>query len=187
MAAEAGAPADGVAAAGPPAAAVAGAVVVVATEDSPAAAEVPEEEAPVRVGKLSRIVQAIGEAEIRTTGEIRVHLSKRWFEQNPLHRARKIFHKFGMQRTSNRNAVLLYVNLRRKRLAIYGDEAVHDNVGQQYWDKIAKELSQDLRSTHHENAIAIAVRKIGNELAKHFPCDSTHQNHHELSPEVTSD
>jgi uncharacterized membrane protein len=152
------------------------------------AADVPEEEAPVRDGKkFSKIVEAIAQAEDRSTGEIRVHVSKRWFEKDPFARAQKLFYRLGMERTTLRNAVLLYVNFRRRKFAIYADEGIHQSVGQRYWEKIARELSQDLRGTHHENAIATAVQKIGQALAESFPSDPTHPNRHELSNDVTSD
>lgn len=137
--------------------------------------------------KFSRIVEAIAKAETHTTGEIRVHLSKRWFEPDALRRAEKVFHRLGMGRTTLRNAVLLYVNLRRRKFAIFGDEGIHQSVGQRYWEQIARELSQDLRGTHHENAIAMAVTKIGDALAENFPSDSDHSNRQELSNDVTSD
>ncbi|MFL5813484.1 MAG: TPM domain-containing protein [Bdellovibrionia bacterium] len=137
--------------------------------------------------KFSKIVEAIADAETHTTGEIRVHVSKRWFERDPYRRAQKVFDRLGMGRTTLKNAVLLYVNLRRRKFAIYGDEGIHQSVGQRYWERIARELSQDLRGTHHENAIAMAVAKIGKALAENFPVDSTHLNHQELSNDVTSD
>lgn len=156
--------------------------------DSQAVVEAPEEEAPVRDGKkFSKIVESIAQAEDRTTGEIRVHVSKRWIEKDPFARAQKLFYRLGMERTTLRNAVLLYINLRRKKFAIYGDEGIHQSVGQRYWEKIARELSQDLRGTHYENAIAMAVQKIGQALAESFPCDTSHPNRHELSNDVTSD
>jgi uncharacterized membrane protein len=61
------------------------------------------------------------------------------------------------------------VNLRRKKFAILGDQGIHDHVGQAYWDRISRELANDLRSTHHENAIAAAILRIGAALAKFFP------------------
>jgi uncharacterized membrane protein len=162
------------------------AVVVVA--DSQVAAVAREEEAPVRDGKkFSKIVEAIAEAETHTTGEIRVHISKRWFEPDPYRRAQKVFDRLGMGRTSLKNAVLLYVNLRHRKFAIYGDEGIHQSVGQRYWERIARELSQDLRGTHHENAIALAVSKIGKALEENFPVTSAQTNHQELSDDVTSD
>lgn len=115
------------------------------------------------------IVEAIEEAERRSSGEIRVHLSRRWIEKDALRHARRIFGAFGLQRNPRRNSVLIYVNLRKRRLAVIGGGAVHQAVGQDFWERIAADLREDFKATHPENAIAIAVAKIGDELARHFP------------------
>ncbi|MCM2277072.1 MAG: TPM domain-containing protein [Oligoflexia bacterium] len=136
--------------------------------------------------RYSPIVKAIAEAEAGTTGEIRVHLTRRWIEKDPFARAWIVFRRFGMFRTAQRNAVLLYVNLRKHKFAIIGDEGVHKVVGQLYWERIARNLSRDLTSTHYENAIALAVREIGQVLHQHFPAEAV-PNPNELSNEVSED
>lgn len=138
-------------------------------------------------GKYSPIVTAIAEAESKTTGEIRVHLSRRWFERDPMKSARRIFLKYDLDKTTQRNAVLLYVNLKNKRFAILGDEGIHQRVGQSYWEKIAHELRDQLHSTYFENAIAVAVSQIGIVLKKYFPLSDGNRNDNELSNEVTHD
>ncbi len=117
----------------------------------------------------SPIVQAIGEAEAGTTGEIHVRLSKRLFERDPLQRAQNLFRKLDLGRTQHRNAVLIYVNLRRRKFAVLGDEGMHKAVGPLYWNELARELKQALLSTHPEVAIAHAVRHVGEVMRKHFP------------------
>lgn len=136
-------------------------------------------------GKNSPIVKAIALAEAGTTGEIRVHLSRRWYEPDPFNRASRLFDEFGMRRTSHRNAVLLYVNLRRHKFAVIGDEGIHKAVGQHYWERLSRNLSENLRSTHFENAIADAVRMIGETLRRYFPLDLDASNPNELGDELT--
>jgi uncharacterized membrane protein len=60
-------------------------------------------------------------------------------------------------------------------------------VGQRYWEKIAKDLTVNLRSTNPERAIALAVEGIGKTLKKHFPADLNSKNPNELSDDVTRD
>jgi uncharacterized membrane protein len=154
------------------------------------AADHQEAEAQVAAGKKdesSPIVEAIAEAESRTSGEIRVHLTRRRFERDPFQRAWKLFHQYGMTRTAQRNAVLFYLNLRKKKFAIVGDEGIHRVVGAHYWEELAKSLREDLLSTHIENAVALAVRTIGVTLERFFPHDPNSANHNELVDEVTKD
>jgi uncharacterized membrane protein len=122
-----------------------------------------------QVKHSSPILDAIHEAETKTTGEIRVHLSRRVFERNTFGRANRLFHQYSMAGTLHRNAILIYVNLRRKKFAIVGDEGAHQAVGQRYWDEVARELKKNFMSTHPENAIALTVTKLGERLMKHFP------------------
>ena len=140
--------------------------------------------------KHSALIQALAEAETGTTGEIRVHLSKRWIEKNPFKRVVHLFHRFGMGKTTHKNAVLLYVNLRRKKFAVIGDEGIHKAVGQSYWEGLVKELQKDLSTTHTEKAIALAVLTIGATLKRYFPVDTTgSQGTHveEAEKELTED
>lgn len=131
----------------------------------------------------SPIVAAIAEAEKGTTGEIRVHITKRWIEGDIYKRAQKVFKKLKMHETRQRNAVLLYVNIKKHRYAIVGDQGIHQAVGEAYWKELSKGLSEDLRSTHFERAIAIAVKTLGETLRRYFPSDTHTAN--ELSNEVT--
>lgn len=118
---------------------------------------------------FSPIVEAIREAESETTAEIRVHLSHRLIERDPFGRAVKLFQQYGMGRTTHRNAVLIYINFRRKKFAIIGDEGAHQALGQRYWEEMSRELKRNFASTHPENAIALAIRKLGERLSKDFP------------------
>lgn len=119
------------------------------------------------------IVRAIAQAERGTTGEIRVHLTRRPWERDPLAKCRRIFARFGMGRTRQRNAVLLYVNLRRHRFAVLADQGIDRAVGEEFWKRFSAQLSEDLRATHPERAIAIAVLAIGEKLTLHFPKEKT--------------
>ncbi len=132
----------------------------------------------------SPILAAIQHAESGTTGEIRVHLSRSFWERDVYRHAEKIFFRYGMDKTKLRNAVLLYVNLRRHQFAVYGDEGIHQCVGQSFWEKLARDLRQGLQSTFSEAAIAQAVLTIGEALRVHFPASPGAENPDELSNDV---
>lgn len=117
----------------------------------------------------SPILSAIEAAEAGTTGEIRVHLSRRWIEPDPYQRALQLFLHFGMARTPLRNAVLIYVNLRQRKYAILGDVGFNHAVEHHYWQQLGRDLQENLRSTQSEKAIALTVTAIGQTLKKLFP------------------
>jgi uncharacterized membrane protein len=115
------------------------------------------------------ILQAIADCEEGTTGEIRVFLSKRPWEKDAYGRAMRIFKRMGMTRTSDRNAVLFYLNLRTRHFAIVADEGFQKVVESQFWNKFSEEAKRNLLSTQAESAIAITLHQIGEVLRKHFP------------------
>src|SRR5207247_8100407 len=73
-----------------------------------------------------RIVQAIREAESKTSGQIRVYVQRGKLNADPLTAAQKKFHRLGMHKTSERNAVLIFVAPRAHKFAVVGDKAIHE-------------------------------------------------------------
>src|SRR5678810_1027712 len=79
------------------------------------------------------IVEAVQNAERRTSGEIRVFVEHRCRYVNAIDRAIEIFENLQMQKTQLRNAVLVYVAIKDRQLAVFGDEGIHNKVGNEYW------------------------------------------------------
>ena len=75
-----------------------------------------------REGKL-QIEQAIKEAELDTSGEIRVHIESKC-TSDPLQRAVYIFNYLKMYNTQARNGVLIYVAVESRKFAIIGDAGI---------------------------------------------------------------
>ena len=73
-----------------------------------------------------RIVQAIREAESKTSGQTRVYIQRGKLNADPLTAAQKKFHRLGMDKTSERNAVLIFVAPRAHKFAVVGDKAIHE-------------------------------------------------------------
>lgn len=115
------------------------------------------------------LVTAIRNAERDTTGEIHVHISRKWFERDPVRRARTLFALLQLHRTSQQNAVLLYFNTRRKKFAVIAGDGWNGKVAPKYWDDLAFMLQEDLVSTAFENAVGLAIQTLGATLKKSFP------------------
>jgi uncharacterized membrane protein len=63
------------------------------------------------------IVRAIGEAEHSTSGEIRIHVETSC-KANVLDEAAWLFKKAGMDKTADRNGILIYLALKERSFAI---------------------------------------------------------------------
>jgi uncharacterized membrane protein len=115
------------------------------------------------------VVAAIRAAEQRTSGEVRVYFESHCRFVDALDRAVEIFHGLKMQETADRNAVLVYVALKDKQLAVFGDEGIHQKVGTQFWNKEVQEMLQHFNKNNYAEGIARVVREIGEVLVHHFP------------------
>ena len=70
------------------------------------------------------IVDAIRYAEQRTSGEVRVFVESRCRYMDAVDRAVEIFFKLEMDETKEHNGVLVYVALKDRQLAVFGDGGI---------------------------------------------------------------
>ncbi len=87
-------------------------------------------------------------------------------------RAIEIFAKLKMFETHNRNAVLLYVALKDKQLAIFGDEGIHKKLGNDYWNTEVKNMISKFNRENYADGIKAAVKDIGEALVTYFPVNN---------------
>lgn len=129
------------------------------------------------------IVQAIRLAESRTSGEIRVYMEKRCPYVDPVERAAEIFFQLGMDKTTDRNGVLLYIAVKDHLLAIYADEGIYKKTGKNYWEEAVSHILQHFDKDNFAEGVSTYVYEIGEALQFYFPYDRvTDQN--ELPDEI---
>jgi uncharacterized membrane protein len=122
-----------------------------------------------------KIVAAIAEAERKTSGEIRVYVSHR-HREDALAAAKARFAKLGMARTRHRNAVLIYFAPLTRKFALWGDVEVHKKCGEEFWREIAAQMAAALKNGRFTEAVVIAVQRVGEVLARHFPREPGDKN-----------
>ncbi|HEX4639602.1 MAG TPA: TPM domain-containing protein [Chthoniobacterales bacterium] len=120
-----------------------------------------------------RIVQAIRDAESKTSGQIRVFIQRGKLNVDPLSAAQKRFHRLGMQKTPERNAVLIFVAPRAHKFAVIGDEGIHRKCGEDLWQRIVRQMREHFQNENFSDAIVDAIRETGDALAEQFPARST--------------
>jgi uncharacterized membrane protein len=114
------------------------------------------------------IVGAIREAEKKTSGEIRVFISRK-LVPDPVAEAHAHFVEMGMEKTRDRNGVLIFVAPRAHKFAVVGDTGVHTHCGEEFWKQMADEMSGHFRKSEFTSGILHGVKKAGEVLAQHFP------------------
>lgn len=121
------------------------------------------------------VEQAIAQAELQTSGEIRVHIDNRCKEA-VLDRAAFLFEELEMHQTEARNGVLIYLALQDKKLAILGDAGINAKVPADFWNRIKTEMIQSCAEGKYVDAIVSAVLSAGEQLKAHFPYRSDDEN-----------
>ena len=115
-----------------------------------------------------QIVNAILNAELDTSGEIRVHIETNC-KENVLDRAAFLFKKLKMDRTELRNGVLFYLAVKSHKFAIIGDAGIHAAVPDNFWDDIKEEMAARFKENNFVEGLTLGITEAGKHLKKHFP------------------
>lgn len=129
-----------------------------------------------------RIVRAIREAELASSGEIRVHVEV-GARKPALEVAKRLFQELGMDQTQDRNGVLILLAVDRREFAILGDEGINKVVPHDFWDEERDLMQQHFRRGDFATGIELAVQQIGRNLKQFFPYQTDDVN--ELPDEIS--
>ena len=131
-----------------------------------------------------QIVAAIRAAESKTSGEIRVYIQRGKLNTDPLISAQKKFHRLRMHKTSERNAVLIFIAPRAHKFAVVGDKAIHEKCGEQFWQQVVDGMREHFQNEKFSRAIIEGIEEVGKLLSTHFPRTATSSN--ELPDEIVA-
>jgi uncharacterized membrane protein len=115
-----------------------------------------------------RVKAAIADAEKRTSGEIRVSVS-RFFYGSARRAAERAFGRMKMRDTRDRNGILFFIVPSRRRFVVVGDEGIHARVGQEFWDGLVAAMADDFRQAKFNEGLIRGIAECGRLLAEHFP------------------
>jgi len=116
-----------------------------------------------------RIIQAIRLTEKQTSGEVRVFVESKNAYVDPMDRAAEVFFNLKMDKTDDRNAVLLYMAVKDKELVLFGDEGIYNATGQVYWNDAVKAMLTEFSGDDICSGMVHCIAKIGNTLKEKFP------------------
>lgn len=117
------------------------------------------------------ITNAIAEAEKLTSGEIRIAVEKHC-KGEALDRATEYFAKLGMEKTSQRNGVLIYLAYIDHKFAIIGDKGLNRLVEEDFWETTKIAMQAHFAAGNIANGLIAGVSTAGEKLALHFPYQS---------------
>ncbi len=120
---------------------------------------------PEQKGKIK---SAIKDAELNTSGEIRVHIEK-YCKGNVLDRASYIFGELRMHKTQQRNGVLFYLAVNDHKFAILGDSGINAVTPENFWENIKEKMLEHFTQENFTEGLAEGIRMAGEQLKNHFP------------------
>ncbi|MFY7739175.1 MAG: TPM domain-containing protein [Flavobacterium sp.] len=114
------------------------------------------------------VVEAIRLAEKNTSGELRVHIEKETSIAT-IDRAVEVFNLLKMENTKDRNSVIIYVAIKSKKFAIYGDKGINEKVSNDFWNCTKDIMLNHFKNGNNKQALVEGIKNAGEQLKKHFP------------------
>ena len=114
------------------------------------------------------IKEAIAEAELNTSGEIRVHIEGLCAD-NVLDRAAYVFEKLEMHKTEQRNGVLFYLAVKNRKFAILGDAGINKVTPANFWENIKEAMAGYFKENKFAEGLIAGIKMAGEKLKAHFP------------------
>jgi uncharacterized membrane protein len=123
-----------------------------------------------------QVVAAIQQAERATSGEIRVFAESKCSFVNPVDRAAEIFHSLKMENTEDRNAVLIYIAIKDRQLALFADKGIYERMGKVYWENEVNKMIGFFKAENLTEGLCTVITEIGNALLIEFPYEKEDRN-----------
>lgn len=121
------------------------------------------------------ITEAIKAAELNTSGEIRVHIED-VCPVTPMERATDVLLYLGMDKTEQRNGVLIYLACKSKVFAIVGDSGINNAVPEGFWNDVCNLMATNFKEGRYAEGLTMAVNAVGEKLKAYFPYQSDDVN-----------
>lgn len=114
------------------------------------------------------ILAAVHQAELRTSGRIRLRLDKR-AGADAHAAARRAFAALDLAGSKHRNNVLFYLAVEDRRFVILGDDAIYHKLPPHFWDDITARILANFRTGRYAEGLIEGIVWTGEHLATYFP------------------
>lgn len=129
-----------------------------------------------------RVVEAIRQAELNTSGEIKVHIENRC-KGDVEERSLFVFDKLKLNETKLRNGVLIYLAVRDHKFAILGDEGINNVVEDSFWNDVKDLMQAHFKEGRFAEGLEAGIQRCGEKLKTFFPYQSDDVN--EIPDEIS--
>jgi len=125
---------------------------------------------------LDAIEQAVAEAELRTSGEIRfaidtaLELPEIWADKPPRVCAQEAFARLRVWDSELNNGVLIYVLMADRDVEIVADRGATARISPAEWEAACRLMESHFREGRFKEGALAGVRAVGGLLEREFPC-----------------
>ena len=84
-------------------------------------------------------------------------------------KARKLFKKYGLENTAERNSVLVLLAEKDREFLIFGDEGVHQKVGEGFWLNVKEEMLKYFKQGNIAEGLSLGLHLLADILIEEFP------------------
>ena len=118
-----------------------------------------------------RVVEAIKQAELNTSGEIKVHIENRC-KGDVEERSLVGFDKLKLNETRLHNGVLIYLAVKDRKFAILGDKGINDVVEEGFWNDVKDLMLSHFKEGRFAEGLEQGIQRCGEKLKAYFPYQS---------------
>ena len=125
--------------------------------------------------EIRRIELKIAAAEMLTSAEFKIIIAKRaWLGLKK--KAVRLFKKYRLDKTEERNAVLILIVEKDQQFLIYGDEGIHSKVGTVHWEAIRDVMLDHFKQGKYADGLGLGIFLLADCLTEHFPANRDQPN-----------
>ena len=117
-----------------------------------------------------RITTTLHEMQAITSAPIHIHFCHHC-SKSVMRSAIKFFKHSGLNRTAERNAVLIFIARASERFAILGDAGTHTKLPESFWDDCQEQLTEKFKQALFVEGIEESIKKIAHALSEYFPAE----------------
>ncbi len=114
------------------------------------------------------VEQAVSSAEKITSAEIKLIILRHcWIDIRT--KAERLLFKNGLDKTEDRNCVLIVLVTTNREFTIFGDKGIHEKAGESFWTDIRDVMISNFSENRFGDGLSAGIRRIGDKLAEFFP------------------
>ena len=110
-----------------------------------------------------RVVEAIRQAELNTSGEIKVHIENHCrgdVEERSLY----VFNRLKLNETQLHNGVLIYLAVKDRKFAILGDEGINNVVEEGFWNDVKDLMLSHFNERRFTEGLEAGIQRCGEKF-----------------------